>query len=47
MAQQIVPPFNKDEVKQIVNEGIQTGDVKVPAGGTKLYQHFVTGASGS
>ena len=38
MAKQIVPPFSKGDVKQIVNEGIQNGEIKA----TKLYLHTLT-----
>ena len=45
MSQQLVPPFNKKEVKELavegVNEGIAEGKVNIPAGGTKLYHHYV------
>ena len=47
MAQQIVPPFNKKEVQAIVNEGISTGEVKIPAGGTKLYLHQLSISGGA
>ena len=38
MSKVIVSPFNKDEVKEIVNEGLKEGSIKVD-GGTKLYKH--------
>lgn len=45
MSQQLVPPFNKKEVKELavegVNEGIAEGKVNIPAGGTKLYLHEI------
>ena len=37
--QKVVPDFNEKEVIGIVNSGIQTGQVALPAGGTKLYLH--------
>lgn len=40
--QKVVPTFNEKEVIGIVNGGIQTGQVAIPAGGMKLYQHNVT-----
>ena len=36
---QLVPTFNKKEVVEIVNKGIQEGEIEIPAGGTKLYKH--------
>lgn len=38
---QIVPPFGKDDIKDIVQDGITNGDIVIPAGetGTKLYLH--------
>lgn len=40
--QKVVPTFNEKEVIGIVNGGIQTGQVAIPAGGVKLYKHQLT-----
>lgn len=36
-----VPEFNKKEIVGVVNEGISSGQVQIPAGGTKLYKHAI------
>ena len=39
--EKFVPEFNEKEVLGIVNKGISAGQVNIPAGGTKLYKHFL------
>lgn len=41
---QLVPTFNKKEVAEVVNKGIQSGEIEIPSGGTKLYKHTITHA---
>ena len=36
-----VPQFNRDEILEVVQDGIDKGKVELPSGGTKLYKHDI------
>lgn len=31
--------YSENQVKEIVNKGIESGEIPIPSGGTQLYQH--------
>lgn len=37
-----VPQFNRDEVLEVVQDGIDKGKLELPPGGTKLYRHTIS-----
>lgn len=34
--------FSEKQVKDLVNQGIEDGEISIPSGGTKLYKHRIT-----
>lgn len=37
--------YSENQLKDVVNKGIQSGEIEIPSGGTKLYKHTFTVAN--
>ena len=33
--------YSENQLKEVVNKGIQSGDIEIPSGGTQLYSHSI------